>query len=1424
MIRRKLNVKFLCLLIAGCIVAGVAFYALHAVQIARNAGIYLRQAEDHRQQGELRDAALDYRDYVRLQPEDHARFAAYAELLADIAEEPEADQREWMLAYSTMEEAVRRDPAQDKLRRRLVEFLIESRRYADAADHLEKLLPSNSNDLTLEYLDLAERYCLCLAGKSEYRNAIGRYGVLVGFNSATRDFAGPRPTIEFMDWEKLWSTGAKRISLYVDLAYLLLYQERDTAAADGVMDRMVELNSNQSEAHYERGLYWASRGRVSKARQDFGRALKLDPDDADTIWSLAKVLMDLRQKDDARRMINNGLRKHPRDERMYRSLASIEVIEGNPQQALQHLAQGRQRVDDPTNLMIAEAEIHLQLRDSGAAAKAIDRLKEAGVDPVQIEALQANLLYVEGQWIEAAQRLEKLRPSLAARSDQSYKVDAMLGQCYESSGRKDLARDAYRRALQVANPVSDVAVAARKAIDRLSGPLGSAAQFASRPRSDTSGNTDDESPGNGSGDASPSTLEPGAAAAVKTIQLVRQGLIDQALQSLKSSLNTYPGHVATWTSAIRLVDYLKARPEASTETIRALLEEPPLRGADTAASRLAQALLIVIHPENARERLAQLEADLDQLDKANLPPFWSAMSLAYRSVGQPDEGLRCLRILAAGQPQDLSLKISLFELALDNNNADVQQEILDEIRSLVGPEDAAAKYCEAARLVHRARLNPGDTDNLEKASELIRDARQDRPEWHVLYKLQAERDVLAGNIDDAIKQYSMALELGPPDTGVVHNLVNLLWSKNRFDEADKTLDLLTHQRLASLNPRVVADVYMRTGKQADALAVAEQALELDPSQPNNHVWHGRLLQAADRKTEAEKAYRKAIELAPDIPHARLALIELLVSTGSREQAQRELEEALQAIDEAFVPLVAGRANETMGNLEEAERHYRDAVAARPEDLSRLQTLAAFYLGPRYRKADKYTRAQELLDQLVQAAKDKDGAGPYVAWARRATAPLLARHGDYQGFTEAVALLDQNAVDDTLPLEDALVQARILGTRDDRDSRSRAIALLERVHKQRGLSAIDQLMLAQLYQDAEQWSKCQEIMVPLANGEHTDPAVVAAYCQMLMDRKLLSQVDRYVRHLEHQAPGQEATLVVKARLAAERGDTETAGKLLQRLVPATPEARHVPRLTRIADQLEKFGQYALAEQVHRQCAAVHPPHQANLIRFVGIHGDVDQAMEMLDELMDTPQKFQALQTALDIIAERRPEVGEKYDDKLQGWFDAVGPSFIRSILLARLRDMQQRYDDAESIYRQLLAGKELSGQARAAVANNLAYLLALQHRSDANSLQLVQQAMDHMGPTAELYDTRGIVHMSLKDFAAAESDIKMAAAEDPTPLRYFHLAMVHLEAGDRQSAASAFTRAREDGLNRKDVPPLERNYFERLEREVAPKDATTSEET
>src|SRR5439155_26414378 len=144
-----------------------------------------------------------------------------------------------------------------------------------------------------------------------------------------------------------------------------------------------------------------------------------------------------------------------------------------------------------------------------------------------------------------------------------------------------------------------------------------------------------------------------------------------------------------------------------------------------------------------------------------------------------------------------------------------------------------------------------------------------KPAWPVAQLARAEVEVLRGNDEQAIANFRRAIELGERGPAVVRKLVELLYRKQRYAEADQEIRRLQKQTLIAADlHRLAADLSLRNQDVHRAVELASEAVSADSRDYRDHLWVGQILaasvvtQSPDRATaaQAEAKLRKAVEL------------------------------------------------------------------------------------------------------------------------------------------------------------------------------------------------------------------------------------------------------------------------------------------------------------------------------------------------------------------------------------------------------------------------------------------------------------------------------------------------------------------------------------------------------------------------------------
>src|SRR5262249_15078943 len=180
---------------------------------------------------------------------------------------------------------------------------------------------------------------------------------------------------------------------------------------------------------------------------------------------------------------------------------------------------------------------------------------------------------------------------------------------------------------------------------------------------------------------------------------------------------------------------------------------------------------------------------------------------------------------------------------------------------------------------------------------VVESAAAQGPSWPALPLARADIEEVQGNSEKAIYHYRRAVELGERNPRVLHRLVDLLVQQHRVEEADQEIKKLQKQGpLSGDLQRLAVAVSLQGQDAARAAGMALRAINENSSNYRDYLWLAQVLAAADRPTdEIEKHFRRAVELAPQVPETWLAWIKYLAGAEKRTEAEKVIEQARRQI-------------------------------------------------------------------------------------------------------------------------------------------------------------------------------------------------------------------------------------------------------------------------------------------------------------------------------------------------------------------------------------------------------------------------------------------------------------------------------------------------------------------------------------------------
>jgi Flp pilus assembly protein TadD len=499
--------------------------------------------------------------------------------------------------------------------------------------------------------------------------------------------------------------------------------------------------------------------------------------------------------------------------------------------------------------------------------------------------------------------------------------------------------------------------------------------------------------------------------------------------------------------------------------------------------------------------------------------------------------------------------------------------------------------------------------------------------------------------------------------------------------------------------------------------------------------------------------------------------------------------------------VIAQGYELIGDRDQAEFNYREAVRQSPEDVV-IQSQAAAYLRP----TDPGT-AELCLRRILSVA-------PHDAPARQKLAMMLVARGGEKNLREAADLLGDQSPDQLSPPQTKRLQTVLLLRRGDASSRQQAQAILESlIHEADELSADERLILATLYEDQGRLAAAREQLAALANRHDPVPSHLAAYVDYLLRHASAKEAETPLARLQELEPESFRTVFLRAHFLAQQGKIGAVEPMIEefshkQLAKSDDAAVQAKLLKRIADLYAELGMTAAAERSYRQLAALSPEGQKPLAMWLVASGRRADAIRACSDAAAAGKSSEAAVALCAVLMGTETSVVDQ--SMVEGMLAASlreHPKDERLLFhVATLRCAQGRNAEAVELFRKLLS----LNPRHVPAMNNLAALLAEDPASTAEAEAQIQKAIEIAGATAELLDTQAVVWMNqgkLSEAIAALREITTGAKVDPR--HDFHLALACHRNGAEADARAALQRAESGGLGRQVLTPAERAQWAKL---------------
>ena len=1443
---KRINLKFLLILVSAVVVGTAGLFFLRRFQVLRNSGNLASLAKQRLDEGKPAEAITLYARYIGLRPEDDAAFAEYAKLILARAEAPDATRNDLARAYNTLETAVRRNPDNDDLRRRLAEFQLRIGRSSDAREHLEVLkervksgelkdAPASPDEEGRKPLDADLINILTarsLLGTSDFEEAAKLVAAMVGFDMETRSFSAEAST-------------TAPTEAYLMLGAILEDRLNDKDAASKVLDRLIQDQAKDVQAWLARSSWYRQHGDLDAAEADINQAIQLDPDNVNSVFAGFELALARKDFEAAGALAERGRELSPRDERAYRGLAAVALQRGDLAAAEQVLLDGIEQLPTKASLLLMLSDTLLQQNKLEEVAQSIARIKELyGASSPAVGLLEGRLLVAQRKWADAKARLELVRPLVVGAPDLVRQVDLYLGQCHANLDEFDAQLDVNRRVLSE-DPGSLAARAGTAAALAAAGkPDEALAEFeaiaaalpaerlatvpqvwypllqlrmqqqAKQPVAQRDWSSVDQLIDSLEESAA---MTPTQLALLRADVLVRKGEVESAREILEQATRD-DGGPQVWAALTMLVLRTAGSDEAA-----AVLERVPADVAASAALLTVRTQVAGGRDEEARDKeLAAIEKQAESLEASDeVANVLSTIAAIYLGKGDLAPAERLWRDIAKRQPDNVRAREAVLELVINQGDLERAKVAATDVAEAAGGTSARARVAEASvkifevRESQKKRQKAGDTDATltpeeqrltDEARNMLIEAENDRPGWGQIQTLFAEIDSLRGNTLGAIDRLKKAVALGPSNPAVVRRLVALLYTVNRLEEAQAMLATLGAEGEVG-SDRLTAERELQAGKVDEAIAMAERSVAKDSTNADDLLWLGQLLDRSGKKERAGEVLLQATQAAPERSDVQLALFAHQAATGKKQAAERTLERATELMEPPQKQLAFGQGLEMLGRLDESEASFREAVKAAPDNLETHRALASFLV-----RCGRLGPAQESLQVILDSKDDSKVSNATKAWARRLSAELIAERGSFREMQQAMDLLKLN-VDEKgdVALDDALLQVKLLTNRPEPASWKRAITILEDLARRQPLVMGQRIMLAQLQEKVGRWDECRNELIAVTAAPNVPPAYVAMLIEKMIDHGEIVTGRQWLSRLQKSTPESAITIALEAKLAIAENDRKLAAEAARKLMPGGVVSGSEPgQLNAVAKLMEQLGFPKAADKVFTQFAELSPEGAVARAEFLGRQKRAEEALAILEARWGDLSLERVLATAVQVA--RVQDDPKAWTSKIEPWFvkaRRVDPgSVVIQLLEAELLSLDAKLDDAEKIYRNLLTKTDIDTTQKAIISNNLAFHLA-KPGSTTEARKLIDAAIDELGPLPDLLDTRGMIHMAAGESQDAVADFSEAVLQ-PTDVKFLHLAWAQFETGDKSAAKASLDAGRRRGLTAARLSPEDRDRLAKLE--------------
>jgi tetratricopeptide (TPR) repeat protein len=319
----------------------------------------------------------------------------------------------------------------------------------------------------------------------------------------------------------------------------------------------------------------------------------------------------------------------------------------------------------------------------------------------------------------------------------------------------------------------------------------------------------------------------------------------------------------------------------------------------------------------------------------------------------------------------------------------------------VDPE-AFQLYLEGRALAAR-----GGAGNLDRAIALFERALQRDPGFSLARAQQARAYIQMGRVGAMLPKQAwaaaraalapaLAADPDSPEVLIAHGMLLRLddW---KWREAERAFEMAMALHPGDAEVIVAAGVLKAgIGRRTEALDLARRALELDPLNSAAQIDIGLIYNFSGDSADAERRFRRAIDLSPEMPRYRYFLAQLLARHGQAESLKKLSNEEPDPLAKLLIDQIAA--------FHRGDRRQADAIAA--EVASMRAKIGETHDWPSA-VASYLVDAGDLDGAMAELEKARDRHESAITWVKAwRQLSTLHSHPRWPAFLRSVGLSDE----------------------------------------------------------------------------------------------------------------------------------------------------------------------------------------------------------------------------------------------------------------------------------------------------------------------------------------------------------------------------------------------------------------------------------